>query len=152
MKGFVFIILLMSFACTAKVTITEEEIIPDIYYTQGSFKPFTGICRVVGNDPGMVLEQFTYKNGRLQGKTCIWYRNGRLKSQGSYKDGKLCGVWKFWDREGNMILEASFENDELNGPFTALTADGQIKEKGIYTANRRTESWTKGINSPDHSH
>ena len=152
MKGLGFIILLMSFACTAKVTITEEEIIPDIFYTQDSFKPFTGICRVVGNDPDLVLEQFTYKNGRLHGKTSILYRNGRLKSQGSYKDGKLCGVWKFWDKEGNMILEASFENDELNGPFTVLTADGQIKEKGIYTANRRTESGTEGINSPVHSH
>jgi len=152
MRGLGFIILLASFSCTGKVTITEEEIIPDIFYTQGSYKPFTGKCMVVGNDSGPVLEQFTYKNGRLHGNVCIWYGNGRLKSKGSYKDGKLCGVWEFWDKDGNKTLEASFENDELNGPFIALTADGQIKERGMYTANRRTGNWKNKINSPDLSH
>jgi antitoxin component YwqK of YwqJK toxin-antitoxin module len=152
MKGFGFILLLASFACTGKVTITEEEIRPDIFYAEGSYKPFTGKCMVVENDSGPVLEEFTYKSGRLHGKAFIWYRNGQLKCKGSYRDGKLCGVWEFWDRAGNKTLEACFENDELNGLFTALTADGQIQEKGMYTANRRTGNWTNKINSSDLSH
>jgi antitoxin component YwqK of YwqJK toxin-antitoxin module len=142
MKGLIFIILLTSFACTGKVRITEDEIMPDIFYAEGSFKPFTGECTVVGRNSNLVLEQFSYKKGVLHGKASAWYKNGKLKRKGIYRNGKLSGAWEFWDEKGNKTMEVNFENDELNGQFTSLEADGRIREKGIYKANHRTGKWT----------
>ena len=145
MKGFLFIILLTSFACTGKVCITEDDITPDIFYAEGSFSPFTGKCNVIGSNSKVLLEQFSYKNGLLHGKALAWYKNGQLKRKGSYSNGKLSGPWEFWDEKGNKTLEANYENDELNGSFISLESDGRIKEKGVYTANRRTGKWTCNI-------
>jgi|WetSurMetagenome_2_1015567.scaffolds.fasta_scaffold267011_2 antitoxin component YwqK of YwqJK toxin-antitoxin module len=149
MKGISLIILLASFACSGKVTIGEDEIMPGIFYVEGSLKPFSGKCIVVVGDTGQVLEQFSYKNGLLCGKAFIWYRNGQLKRQGSYRDGELSGKWEFWDEKGNKIMEASYENDELNGAFVTMTVDGKVKEKGTYAANQRTGKWISNIDEID---
>ena len=141
MKGLIFILLLTSFACSGKVRITEDEIMPDIFYAEGSFKPFTGECTVVSRNSNLVLEKFSYKKGVLHGKALAWYKNGKLKRKGSYRNGKLSGAWEFWDERGNKTMEVNFENDELNGQFTSLEADGRIKEKGIYRDNHRTGKW-----------
>jgi antitoxin component YwqK of YwqJK toxin-antitoxin module len=113
MKGFIFILLLTSFACTGKITVTEDEMVPDIFYTEGSFRPFSGVCSVVAARDSQVLEEFTYKNGRLEGEARIWYHNGKLKRKGSYQQGKLNGKWEYWDQQGFKCLEACYENDAL---------------------------------------
>jgi antitoxin component YwqK of YwqJK toxin-antitoxin module len=142
MKGLIFILLLASFACTGKVHITEDEIMPDIFYAEGSFEPFTGQCNVISRNSNLVLEQFSYKKGVLHGKALAWYKNGKLKRKGFYHNGKLSGAWEFWDEKGNKTMVVNFENDELNGQFTSLGADGRIREKGVYKANQRTGKWT----------
>jgi antitoxin component YwqK of YwqJK toxin-antitoxin module len=143
MKGYLYILFFVSFACSGKVSITEDEIMPDVYYAEGSFKPYTGKCNVLSRDSRVVLEQFTYKKGLLHGKAFAWYKNGQLKRKGSYLDGKLSGAWEFWDDKGHKTMEASFKDDALDGPYTSLKANGQIKEKGIYTENRQTGKWIR---------
>jgi antitoxin component YwqK of YwqJK toxin-antitoxin module len=145
MKGILFILVIASVACTGKIRITEEEIMPDIFYAEGGLKPFTGQCAVVDHNSDLILEQFTYRNGVLHGKALVWYKNGKMKRRGSYRNGKMTGLWEFWDVKGNQTLVVNFENDKLNGQFTSLEPDGRIKEKGIYTANRRTGAWTSNI-------
>jgi antitoxin component YwqK of YwqJK toxin-antitoxin module len=142
MKGLIFILLLTSIACSGKVRITEDEIMPDIFYAEGSYKPFTGECTVVSRNSKLVLEQFSYKNGVLHGKALVWYKNGKLKRKGFYYNGKLSGAWEFWDEKGNKTLEVNFENDALNGQFISLETDGRVREKGIYKNNHRTGKWT----------
>ncbi len=63
MKGLIAILFLISFACSGKVTITEAEINPGIFYADGSYGPFTGKCSVVSREGAKVLEEFTYKGG-----------------------------------------------------------------------------------------
>ena len=113
MKGLIAILLLTTFACANKVIITEEEINPDIFYVDGSYSPFTGKCSVVASEGSQVLEEFTYKEGRLNGETQIWYRSGKMKRRGSFDNGKLSGKWEYWDQNGNMLYEATYHDDEL---------------------------------------
>ena len=113
MKGLIAILLLTTFACSNKVVITEAEISPDIFYVDGSYGPFTGKCSVVARKGSQVLEEFTYKGGRLHGKAQIWYSNGKMKRKGSYQDGKLSGKWEYWDQYGNMLCETTYHDDEL---------------------------------------
>jgi hypothetical protein len=102
MKGIIFILLLATFSCSGKVTITEDEIMPDIFYAEDSYRPFSGICIVAVSDTGRVLEQFSYKKGRLDGEALTWYSNGKLKRRGYYRNGNLYGNWEFWDQNGNL--------------------------------------------------
>jgi antitoxin component YwqK of YwqJK toxin-antitoxin module len=112
MKGFIVILLLTSFACSNKVIITEAEIMPDIFYVDGSYGPFTGKCSVIAREGSPVLEEFTYRKGRLHGEAQIWYSNGKIKRRGSFQDGKLSGKWEFWDPDGNVLCETIYREDK----------------------------------------
>jgi antitoxin component YwqK of YwqJK toxin-antitoxin module len=113
MKGLIAILLLTTFACSSKVVITEAEISPDIFYVDGSYGPFTGKCSVVSLNDRKVLEEFTYKEGRLHGEAQVWYSNGKMKRRGLFRDGKLSGKWEYWDRNGNSLCEITYQDDEL---------------------------------------
>jgi len=113
MKGLIVILLLSAFACSHKVVITEEEIMPDIFYVDGNYGPFTGKCTVVAMYNEQVLEEFNYKNGRLHGQAKTWYKNGKIKRRGSFQDGKLSGKWEYWDENGKMLTQTNYQNDEM---------------------------------------
>jgi len=128
-------------ACTGKVTITEADIKPDMFYAEGSSTPFTGRCLVIFTETGVVKDEFTYKRGVLHGKATSWYKNGNKRRQGFYKKGQISGKWIFWDEKGNKTMEANYENDSLNGLFISLYANGTIREQGSYANNRRVGKW-----------
>jgi antitoxin component YwqK of YwqJK toxin-antitoxin module len=113
MKGIIAIILLTTFACSGRVVVKETEISPDIFYADGSNGPFTGKCSVVAGNGSQVLEEFTYRKGRLHGEAQIWYSNGKMKRRGSFQNGKLSGKWQYWDQSGNMLCETTYREDEL---------------------------------------
>jgi antitoxin component YwqK of YwqJK toxin-antitoxin module len=68
---------------------------------------------VVARDGSRVLEEFTYKEGRLQGEAQIWYSNGKMKRKGSFLNGKLSGKWEYWDQNGKMLCETTYQEDEM---------------------------------------
>jgi antitoxin component YwqK of YwqJK toxin-antitoxin module len=113
MKGLIAILLLTTFACSGNVEITETEMRPDIFYRDGCYGPYTGKCSVVARKGSQVLEEFTYKEGRLHGDARVYYSNGNLKRRGSFQNGKLSGKWTYWDVNGVMICETTFRDDEL---------------------------------------
>lgn len=113
MKGLIAILLFTTFACSHRVVVTEEEIMPDIFYVYGSYGPFTGKCSVIARKGSQVLEEFTYKQGRLHGEAQIWYGNGKMKRRGSFQNGKLSGKWEYWDENGRMICETTYQDDAL---------------------------------------
>lgn len=133
--------MLVATACSGKVTITEAEIKSDIFYTDGSTKPFTGKCMVVFSGTSQIKEEFTYKNGILHGKATTWYKNGQIRRRGSYNMGQISGKWEFWDEKGHKTVEACYKNDSLNGIYVSLYANGKIREKGQFEDNKRTGKW-----------
>jgi antitoxin component YwqK of YwqJK toxin-antitoxin module len=115
MKRVIFILSFGVVACSGKVTITEAEIQPDIFYARGAYKPFSGTCIIVFSKTDLIKDQFTYKNGMLNGEAITYDKNGQLRRKGYYLDGKLSGKWEFWDDKGNKTMEATYQNDVLNG-------------------------------------
>jgi antitoxin component YwqK of YwqJK toxin-antitoxin module len=112
MKGLIVILLLTTFACSHKVVVTEAEIMPDIFYVDGSYGPFTGKCSVIARQGSPVLEEFTYRDGRLHGEAQIWYSSGKIKRRGSFQNGKLSGKWEYWDEDGNVLCETLYQDDK----------------------------------------
>ena len=129
-------------ACSDRVTISEEDITPDIFYVEGSYKPFTGKCLVTYKDTCQVKHEFNYKKGILQGEMKSFYKNGQLKCLVHYNQGRISGKSEFWDEKGNLTLEANYKNDQLNGKYSVLYSNGKVKEKGQFRDDKRTGLWT----------
>jgi antitoxin component YwqK of YwqJK toxin-antitoxin module len=134
--------MLVTVACSGKVTITEAEIKSDIFYTDRNSRPFTGKCIVVFSDTSLIKDEFTYKHGILHGKATAWYKNGQMRRSGSYYKGLISGKWEFWDEKGNKTVEANYKDDVLNGSFVLLYSNGKIREKGQFADNKRTGQWS----------
>jgi uncharacterized protein len=141
MKWFLFVLTILIASCSSKVTVTEDEIGSDVFYCKGSYRPYTGKCTVLFNNSTAVKEEFTFKNGILNGKAITWYKNGKIRQQGCYQDGLISGNWEFWDSNGNKILNAHYTQNFLDGPYTSLFPNGKIREKGQFSANKRTGAW-----------
>ncbi len=112
MKGLIVILLLTTFACSNKVVITEEEIVPDIFYVDGSYGPFTGKCSVTASEGQSGTRRVYLQEGRLHGEAQIWYSNGKIKRRGSFQNGKLSGKWEYWDKDGNVLCETIYKEDK----------------------------------------
>ena len=141
MRRGLLILTIVATACSGKITITESDIKPDVFYAEGSLRPFSGKCNVVFSNAGPLKEEFTYKHGLLHGRATAWHENGQLRRRGYYSKGQITGKWEFWDEKGHKTVEAHYNHDELNGAYISYYSNGQIREKGQFTGNRRTGEW-----------
>jgi antitoxin component YwqK of YwqJK toxin-antitoxin module len=141
MKGYIFLVMLLLMSCGKEVIITEDEIKPDLFYLHNDIDPFTGTCKVVFNDTGLMKEKFQFRKGILEGEAVAYYRDGNLRWKGYYKNGCCSGLWEYWDQDGNKTIEANYDNDTLTGPFVLWYSNGRMKEKGQFSENSRTGKW-----------
>jgi antitoxin component YwqK of YwqJK toxin-antitoxin module len=142
MKWYYYIVFILALACSRNsVVVSEDDIGADVFYVKDTYRPFTGSCIVVYNDTEKVKEQFTFKNGVLNGEASAWYQNGQIRRKGYYSKGQIHGKWTFWDEQGHKIVEANYKQDSLNGTYLSLYANGRIKEKGHFARNKRTGKW-----------
>lgn len=129
------------FSCSEEIVITEAEISSDLFYTPDNLSPFSGRCKIVYSNTGLVKEVLTYRKGRLNGDANYYYMNGNLKWKGLYKDGFISGKWKYWDEEGILVYIVNYEDDSLDGKFVSYYPDGGIKEQGQYLNDSRIGEW-----------
>jgi antitoxin component YwqK of YwqJK toxin-antitoxin module len=141
MRGIIVIALFTLISCNKEVTITEEEIKPDLFYSTHDINPFTGTCKVVFSDTNLIKEKFQFRNGILNGEAVAYYRDGKMRWRGYYRNGCCMGKWEYWDQHGNKLIEANYSNDSLTGPYYSWHSNGLMKEKGRYIQNCRAGKW-----------
>ena len=123
------------------VVVSEDDLSADILYIKGTYNPFNGRCKVLYNNSSIAKEQFTFRNGVLEGESIAWYRNGNIRRKGHYHNGHISGKWVFWDEEGHKTVEATYKLDSLNGPYLSLYPNGKVKEKGNFSGNLQKGKW-----------
>lgn len=141
MKGYLFIIMLGFVSCAKEIVITEDEIKPDIFYSQYEIRPYTGTCKIYYSQSDLIKEEFKLKEGRLHGESRSYHKNGNLMWKGCYCNGLMSGKWQKWDDAGNLIMELQYVNDVLDGLYIAMDSNGNVREKGNYSDNRRAGEW-----------
>jgi antitoxin component YwqK of YwqJK toxin-antitoxin module len=141
MRKAIFLAMLVLISCGKEVIITEEEIQPDMFYVHNDVNPFTGTCKVVFSDTGLLKEKFQFRSGILEGEAIAYYRNGNLRWKGHYKNGYCTGKWEYWNQSGNKVIEANYSNDTLTGPYCSWYSNGLMKERGQFSQNSRTGKW-----------
>lgn len=66
----------------------------------------------------VVENEYTLKNGMIDGPIKSYYQNGNLKKTGFYIKGIASGKFQEFNESGELTAEYYMENDELNGPYT----------------------------------
>lgn len=136
MKNFLFILLfcLLSFSCTAqKIVLIDGK-----YYE--SKKLYSGVyTEYLGQDT--IAQQITIKDGCPDGKTTLYYINGKVKEERYFINGKKDGLWITYLENGNKQAEARFSNDLKNGTWTIWDENGTKRYHMEYKAGEKTGTW-----------
>ena len=94
----------------------------------------TSIC-VYKNAYGQYATKVNLKNGKKDGKSTWWYRNGQLDAIEYLKDGKLFGTSTSWYPNGQMKSQGNWPNGIRDGKYRTWFENGQIW---------RDENWKHG--------
>jgi antitoxin component YwqK of YwqJK toxin-antitoxin module len=70
-----------------------------------------------------------------------FYDNGAVKVDMKYKDGKRNGPTYSYYKDGKPWSLNFFENDELQGPYQTWHENGQLYYDGQYDHNRKVGVW-----------
>ena len=103
-----------------------------VYYHRGS--KFNGVATIPaaigdGWQPGTsdYREEREYKNGKRNGLTKKWYKNGQLRSETNYKDGEKDGIHKVWYENGQLEWEGNYKDGQYEGLWKAWWKNGQLE-------------------------
>lgn len=82
------------------------------------------------------LKTFKDKDGKLNGKTILYYENGNKFSEGILENGKENGKWVFYYENGNKKCEGILENGKKQGEWKwYLESGGWVNSTETYLNN-----------------
>ena len=70
-----------------------------------------------------------YLNGKLDGISRHWSKDGPLISESEYSNGKLHGIWKKYFANGNIMYESQYFHGQKHGKEKWYYGNGQIKSE-----------------------
>ena len=127
----VFIVLGIGLANAKNIASKDLFLIDNIAYIKGTDNPYTG--KVVDKySNGTKHFQAFLKNGKQDGITTEWYKDGSVKTKNSYVDGKHDGSTIWWQPNGKKIFETYFINGMESGTATQWSNNGK-KISELYT-------------------
>ena len=76
--------------------------------------------------------KYHYKNGKLDGLSTEWYKNGQKELEGQYKDGKEEGLHTSWYENGQKAGEEHYKNGKGDGLTTIWYKSGKKNVEKYY--------------------
>ncbi|MFH0866344.1 MAG: hypothetical protein V1904_09115 [Bacteroidota bacterium] len=102
------------------------------------FHPFGKSVKV---DTSKVAAVFNTKNGKKNGAS-LWYdKNGNLRRTGSYLNDERDGEWKTYDLFGRLLKIENYKNGLLSGDLIEYNLQGIIIKKGHFKNNEADGTW-----------
>jgi antitoxin component YwqK of YwqJK toxin-antitoxin module len=72
------------------------------------------------------------KDGKQEGLTTWWYKNGQKQAESNYADDKVEGLTKWWHDDGSKDIEVNFKDDERHGARTIWDKEGNVIFSATY--------------------
>lgn len=132
MKKFLFYIILLSFLGCKKESIPNTKLRIEFLEYNLSDNEFTD---VYGEHPSGTVYQHTNVGdkingtiikGKINGKWCYWYPNGKIKEITFFKNGIFDGKTQLWNKDGLLLEEGTFRNGKRVGTWKFL-CNGSLK-------------------------
>ena len=129
MKRLLLIVLPLLLIVGCSKLISEETLIDKdgLKYHPDTKELFSG--KVYSNHMGGNKKiEGSYKDGKSDGLSTLWYDNGQKWSERTYKDGKEDGLHTSWYDNGQKKHEGIFKDGELVNIIGIWNEDGSVKE------------------------
>ena len=85
-----------------------------IIFKKGTQIPFSGLLECIDQEGNFTFRE-SYKNGRVNGISELYWSNGKLMSREFYKDGVEDGLSETFNEEGNLLTRGYMKNGKEVG-------------------------------------
>jgi len=92
------------------------------------------------NSPQLMSVE-TFKNGKLNGKSTVYYKNGKIASETHYKDGIKDGLYKKYSENGIVLEEIPYKNNQFFGKVIYRDIHGKVISEGMYEKGLKKGIW-----------
>ena len=113
---------------------------------------FTKNCRVTKNGSHSIIhstgekEELFYRNGKLEGKVLVFYKNGNIKQKLLYKNDKPEGKILIYHKNSKLSAKLFYKNGKLEGKVILWHENGIKRAKLFYSNGRKVSDlivWSK---------
>ncbi|GEM_PF-1435889 len=135
---------LLSCADEKKQQVTQLQDKKGLMYKANQAEPFTGTFTeysVYGQEHKRAEKSF--KDGKRDGVSILWNKNGEKSSQAYYKSGKQHGVETVWYLNGQKGSVGNYKDGKRNGLWTEWYTNGLKWKEGDYIDGKRDGIWTE---------
>ena len=116
----------------------------ELLYAPTQQTPYTGwVKSMYGNGKIRSSSLYQYKDGKLDGLSTGWWKNGQKEFERNYKDGKMVGLWTLWYWNGQKESERNYKDGNLHGLSTLWWKNGQKKREVNWKDGERDGLQTK---------
>lgn len=89
-------------------------------------------------DNGILKEESTYLNGKLEGASKEYYQNGKLRSERLYHNGKVITETKIkYYATGALLTETNYKNGKLHGVCRTYFENGRLHDETHFEAGEQ---------------
>jgi antitoxin component YwqK of YwqJK toxin-antitoxin module len=134
--------------------LNQTTIVDNVCYEKNSTKKITGVVRAYAKDEqnlskllfeapvlngiphgirvkyyssGNIHIKSSYKQGKREGDTTIYYPNGKTKSITPYHQNKIDGIEKYYNQNGILLLEISYKSGQKEGISKQYYPSGKLQ-------------------------
>ncbi|PID27515.1 MAG: hypothetical protein CR982_05275 [Candidatus Cloacimonadota bacterium] len=104
----IFNLIFTLFSCTKVEEFANVRKERGFYYDKNK-KLFTGKIIKLYHSGEKNLER-SIKKGVLEGRSTVWFKNGKIMGQGYYIEGKREGEWSFFNENGSLKYTHYYKN------------------------------------------
>lgn len=138
-------ILASGIAISQDISFTNKEIQPIIFSNNGYYQnglAYTGKY-IVYFENGVIKEELTIKDGKLQGSFVRNHDNGKPMEMGNYDNNLKFGLWTRYSISGNLIAQASYINNKKDGNWFVYNEAGNKLFEMIYKDGEKIGTWNQ---------
>lgn len=115
--------------------ILQKELIKEGNLNYYQSKLFSGIAFTMHNEKNIKTES-TYENGKLNGSSKMYFKNGQIMQEENYENGLRDGIAKKWYENGQIKLEYNYTKGNLIGIQKKWYENGHLKEQTFFTLGK----------------
>ena len=146
MKNFVSILCMLVFlvSCSQEREVTTLQDRNGLMFRSNEEKPFSGTFveySVYGQEKKRAEEN--YKNGKREGLSILWNRDGEKASEAIYRNGKQNGRETVWYNNRQKAAEGNYQDDKRNGLWAEWYTNGRKWKEGHYKKGKKDGPWTE---------
>ncbi len=95
-----------------------------------------------GDGTGKMVSEEFYVDGKIDGKSKVFYPEGGISEMTTYINGLKDGLWEQYFSDGVIKLRGTYKAGEKQGRLQLFFPSGQVRLSGLYNNGHQDGVWT----------